>query len=554
MEYFNYDYIPDETRTKLPSKNQLIYEVEQEQGQKSVKWWYGLLSEAIESKSVARYRNEIREMKIPVADEKINGFARKAAVFECILNHYAGRKGELTALHQAYKQHFTNGYTMKNRFRMAVTQAKKDGVLSVSIDSRYLSGLKKVFGSHIEYRAMLLLSSGKKYGISQVHRLLSEECRAGQCPVPSLSWLRGFARRPETANSVREQRIGAGLYSDTLPKATIIPAEYAGDQWQIDGWRIPVYCKSYDKGGKVKYFATYNLQAVMDTHSRKIIAATVTESENTESILNALELAVKNTGILPFEIVMDNHSFNRTTEAGNIREQFEKKGVRWTVDSNPRRKAILERGFKKLGEEYFKFEYGYKGQGIRTRDKNGLTSPELMEEYTKPDTFLDRDQLCAVVARAVVRYNSGIVRKLKATPEQRYEESETPHAFKVDVFERMKLFVRRGEYTVSAGQVTVERAGHRYGYVLPSEYIHRFNGQKVTVRYKDFDEIYVYDMEDNPVCIVKQKAGIHGAKANQTLEDIENLNKLSGKKKGVRNQAAKTRRKVYEDACRIAPE
>ena len=551
QKYINYDAIPEGTRSKLPEKYQLIYDAEQETEQKSVNWWHQQMQQASESKDVARYRSEILEMNLPVSIEKIVVFAKKAAVFQCIAENYSGAKGELTSLHKAYLKLYPGGYSNASRLLMTVSAAKKEGVLSVAIDKRYMSGRKKEFGSNIEYWSAAVLSSGKKYNISEAHRQLSEICAAKQCNPPGLSWVRKFARRGEIANSIREQRNGASTYQNMLPKATIIPAEHTGDQWAMDGWTLPVYCKRYDeKERKIKYFATYTLFTVIDVHSRKVLASMVAESENTECILSTLEQAVRNTGILPFEIVADNHSFNRTTEAESIKEHFEKIGVRWTVDSNPRRKAILERMFKTLGV-HLKPLYGYKGQGIRTRDPNGLTSPELMEEYTKRDTFLTKDQLCVMVAYVAERYNNTVIKKLDATPNELYRENDMPNAFKIDAFQRMKLFVREGVYKVPAGQITIERSGNRYEFVLPAEHIHRFNWQKVIVRYESFDEVYVYDMSDAPVCCVKQKVRIHGALANQTDEDIKNLNKLKGKIAGVKNEAKKTRRQLYDDAIEV---
>jgi transposase InsO family protein len=116
----------------------------------------------------------------------------------------------------------------------------------------------------------------------------------------------------------------------------IIPALFAGDQWMMDGWRIPIYCKRRNDKGGMEYFVTYNLFAVMDAHSRRIIGYDVAESENTENILKGLERAVETTGTLPYEIVADNHAWNKTKEADNFKEETERLGVHWTIDSNPR--------------------------------------------------------------------------------------------------------------------------------------------------------------------------------------------------------------------------
>ena len=160
---------------------------------------------------------------------------------------------------------------------------------------------------------------------------------------------------------------------ETANYAKIIPALYSGDQWQMDGWDIPVYCKKRSEKGGVEYFVKYVLFVVMDVHSRKIIGFDVAESENTETILTALDMAVRNTKTLPNELVADNHSWNKTKEAASLKDITEKLGMIWTIDSNPRRKAILERAFRTLGDKHFKRYYGYLGQGIKSKMKNGTS-------------------------------------------------------------------------------------------------------------------------------------------------------------------------------------
>ncbi len=87
----------------------------------------------------------------------------------------------------------------------------------------------------------------------------------------------------------------------------------------MDGWEIPIYgYKLNSKGGK-EYFVKWVLFVIMDVHSRKIIGYHIAESENTETILKALEMAVRDTGTLPFEIVADNHAWNKTKEAENLK-------------------------------------------------------------------------------------------------------------------------------------------------------------------------------------------------------------------------------------------
>ncbi|MDL2319782.1 transposase family protein [Alistipes sp. OttesenSCG-928-B03] len=322
----------------------------------------------------------------------------------------------------------------------------------------------------------------------------------------------------------------------------------------MDGWLLPVYCwRRNEKGGK-EYFFRYNLFTVMDAHSRKIIGYDIAESENTENILKGLEKAVRNTNILPFEIVADNHSFNKTKEADNLKSKMEALGVTWTVDSNPRRKAILERSFRTLGENYFKDFYGYIGQGIKSRIKNGITQQELKDIYTKPANMLSYEQVCAIAYTAIYEYNNGIRKSLGESPEQRFSRSEQPNSIKIDNYTCVSLFHRQSEYKVSHGQIVIQRGMHRYEYALPAKYAAEYNGKRVGVRYYDFDEIYVYDLAtDAPICHVAQKIAIHGAVANQTPQDIEYLQHNSGRIRGVNSRMEKRRESLFDAANTVNP-
>ncbi len=57
--------------------------------------------------------------------------------------------------------------------------------------------------------------------------------------------------------------------------------------------------------------------------------------------------------------------------------------------------------------------------------------------------------------------------------------------------ERMRLFVRKGEYTVRKGQINISRGGVTYEYQLDKDMFVELNNKKVAVRYVDQDCIYL---------------------------------------------------------------
>lgn len=552
--FINYDTIPTPTRSKLPTKEEIKAEYKREKLKKLEQIILARLKEAYSSHNVVKWRNEIVD-SYELTLQKATEFARCAAVLEEMLAIEHDSLGNiLQTLFYAFDQIYPGKYKRKNRLCMALKKAREEGVLSVAVDKRIYSKRPAKYGDLHKYWAEYLLSHNKGYEIVDAYSMLQEVCTKENVDTPCFSWFKRYYYANK--NRIDQNRAGKTAYDkDNANYAKIIPALYAGDQWSIDGWRLPVFCKRRNEDGGMDYFYRYTLFAVLDTYGRKIVGYRIAESEDTETILKGLETAVKETGILPHEIVADNHSFNKTKEAGNIKEEFDKLGVTWTVDSNPRRKAILERTFRILGDKYFKRQYGYIGQGIRSKIKTGITQQELKDIYNKPENLLTYDQIVALTVYIIDQYNKSIRRSLGESPNDRYAKSEQPHSTPIDLFTRMTLFNRKTEHQVRNGQITIKRGQHVYEYQLPAEYSVQYNGKTVGVCYSDFDNIYLFDLEtEQGICSVPQKMAIHGAIANQTEKDKEALAKNAGRLKGVNSKKRKQRESLFDSANSINPD
>jgi len=550
--YILYDTIPTPTRKKLPDKAMLLYDFKQEQAGGLQQHFFSQLSEAYNAPRSGHWRNEILKAHGTFEQikfgEKVNEFARKAAVFERILSIYGGKKRELEPLYRAYDQLFPGNFSKKNRFCMVIKQAKEKGILSVAVNGSCLNRKKEKHGALHKYFACFILSHPKGFELTESHRKLAGACESANIDTPSLKWL--WTYRKNNRNDIELYRLGPSKWeAKNGIRTTTIPACYAGDTWEIDGWEIPIYYRRERKDGKIDRFAKAVLFTVMDSHSQKIIGWRIAESENTETILKGLEKAVRETGTLPYEIVSDNHSFNKTKEAGHFKEDVASLGVIWNVDMNPRRKSNLERTFRTLGDKHFKNQFGYTGQGIRSVTETGVTQPELMDEYLKSENAQDFSQIVVTTMAMIKDYNNSTVKTYKDTPHNRYEESERPNAKPVDDARRVRLFIRKTEHTIRNNQVTITRGEHKFEYQLNAEYFFEYNNKKVAVRYENFDKIYLYNIEtDEPVCCVSQKAPVHRSAANQTESDRIILNKHAGRRKGIMVQSRKRREEILAQA------
>lgn len=532
--YINYDTIPEPTRMKLPTKEQIKEEYRLQKYAKYVQYCEEELKEAYRSERSINFLNEMRK------DEKYNClkqnkkllFARRAAVIEWAME-YNYQTGILEPLFIAYNKLYPGSFSAKNRFSMMLCKAREAGVLSVAVDERSLRKIQPRFKDDYTGIAYQILKDPRHFTLPNAYEKFQIVCSDLNLKTPSFWWFRKYYRKER--NNLEISRAGKSRYEKEHGLyAKIIPAKNRNSQWQIDGWEIPIYAKRPNGKGGFELWFKYVLVAVLDAHSRKMIGYNIAESENTTSILAAIEQAVKNTGVAPYEIVSDNHSFHKTGEADGFKEALEAMGVHWTVDSNPRRKAILERAFRTLGEKHLYDHYGYIGQGVKSKMKGGRMSQEVIDEYTKNQSrFVTFEQLALSVNSAIWDYNAKKKPSLKESPNERYARSEEPGATPVDEFKRAELFYKCTDQKVVHGQISFRRGMNLYEYQLPSEFSVKYESKTVKIYYADFDVIYLIDSETGePICSVEQKTEIHGAKFDQSETDTENLYKNSGRTKG----------------------
>lgn len=553
--YINYDTIPEPSRKKLPDKAGIAEEWKRLQYSGWENLFFERLEKACSHIRVGYWRNQIINA-YPTLGDKALEFAVCASVFEKVVKiHNTYSPDTFSALFHAYNRAFPcREYKRKTNFSMAIAKAKREGIMSVAVDLRAFKKSEIQYKEDYQALALSLLTDRRGLCIMDCYDLFTEGCkRLKYDKIPSYQWFRKFYKKnkpiidPDRVGKTAYQR-KHGLY------AKIIAALNAGDQWQMDGWTLPFYCKKPNEKGGWEYFVRYILFAVMDAHSRKIIGYDVAESENTETILAGLEMAVCNTKTLPFELVADNHSFNKTKESDSLKQATGNLGMKWTVDSNPRRKAILERAFRTLGDKHFKLYRGYLGQGIKSKIETGRTQQELIDEYSKPANMLTFEQVCIMVEEVIEEYNGKVKKSLGESPDQRFAKSVQPNSIPVDDFTRLQMFIRVSEHKVTHGQITITRGMHTYEYQLPAKYSNDYNGKTVGVRYPDFETIYLYNLEtDEHICSVDRKYEIHGAAANQTKADTEKLFKNGRRIKGINSRKNKKTESIYDESATINP-
>lgn len=538
-----YDSIPALTRSKLPSKEALLTQLALEQEQEDVDICTGRLMYAKE-RHFPQYRDMYQQMGL--SPEKVTEYAKHHAVWATIVELHEERYG-LRNLWKAYCKLYPERYVYHTMNR-CINTCKNEGIECLLIRKKR-DGIK-IYDARYEMWVMEKLSSGKKYTQKQVHKYLCKQCDLKGLAKPSFEWTKKTCVKLRSAVSVG--RFGADeCYYKELPYMGIIPAENPNDQWQCDGWRLPFYY--YENGLK-----TLTLFWIIDACTGKVIGSYVDRSENTETILKGLENAVTTTKVLPFEIVSDNHSFQKTGEAKSFKENIAKIGTTWTVTSNPRYKGKVERSFRAFGDNCCKNEHGYIGQGIKTRIKEGRTSQELVDKYLKK--CLTPAQITLIAGRCIEEYNN-TKGKDEKTPNERYDEAmkskETKHnSFPVTELDLACLFIRENKVTSRQGQISFERAGIQYEFEFTAKQNSLLNNKEFTVRYlDDKDELMLFNPEtDEYIDTVKRKRYAHGALANQTDEDKKLFIKHKGRQSGILAHKKRAQVDIIKRAMEIDPE
>lgn len=530
--YVKWSSVPERTRSKYSQEeinricNSYMYEEQSKTLYNSIRFG---MQNAYE-RDFIRYRGIYIEQGFPL--DKVVEYSREHAMWAFLLDTYYrenGQKHPVDEAMKAYNEILPGKNYSRETFRKKIAKALKEGIPGIIIRKKG-SGRPKEFGKQYEYMIYQLASDSKAFSCADVYRKVCSICEEMGMKSPKERTVNNIFREALRNTEVYGHRYGADkMRYDMLSYASIKRAEYANDQWQIDGWTMPFYYRDpVDKRLK-----TMCLFVVMDAYSKRIVGYYVSGSENTETILDGLEDAVRKTGELPFEIVSDNHSFSHTRIAGNFKEALERSGVTWTVSSNPRYKQVIERSFRTFGECYAKQQYGYTGQGIRSISPDARISQELFDKYMKAGYLLTEDQIKAIAIYCVDMWNNGVGSEGKS-PNQLYEESERPNSIKLGDWRRCShffdLFIRdMSEITVKNGNINIVRAGRKYEYQLTSDQAYKFNNKPVVVKYIDLSEgVYMYDPSTgDPVGYVKLKEKAHGALANRTEEDAAILGKVS---------------------------
>lgn len=552
--YISYSLIPAPTRAKLPSEIDLRATANLNKYETAVDDYFKFLNYEY-TQGYIQHLEPFKAEYPTLSQSKIYKAAKLFAVWSWIVEN--GNKNGF-ALYTAFNRVYSGFYKNANSFYNAKSKAVNKGAKELAIDQRWFTtpqNIKKISEVN-KYWTAALISMPQKYSNRQVFEKLCILCKeANEKPPKNKSWVDKYRKQILEENiSVYKSRYGAAATkAKQLPFASMQCALNANSQWQMDGWTLPFWIENPNPlPNEKRYCNRYVIVLIKDAYSKKYVGYAVGKTEDTTLIMAALRNAIINTGVLPYEILTDNHSFNQTKEAAHFKEAIAAIGTLFTVTHNPQHKSIIERYNRHL-DRLCRDYYGYLGGGIKSKSIDAQPTQELIDKYVKNNISIDEIKLIGI--KIVEDFNNEILSKEGKTPNELYAASEMPKCFKVDVFDRVKILTAKTEIKVSRGQINIKRGGVNYEYQLPAHLQNEYNNKTVIVRYEDLkEEIYVYDMAtDTAIVELKQKVKINGAKADQTERDIELLNKDKGRLNGVLTKAKKEKLSIIERALETNP-
>lgn len=538
------DTITGVSKQKIPTHTELTAIAQQGEVSAKAAALIVLMTDA--KKEAAQYVTDLKNqynLKPALASE----YAQRVAVWTWITDHY---NGDLSSHYEAYKKVMPThkrAASSKNGFSNVRKACMELGIEKAVIDGRSKATAKRRISDRQYAFIREVYADDRKFSSTEIYRKLILICKEWQELPCSHATVKLYMQQFKKDASVYGRRYGVDKLKQRLTYQTHKPAAYRNSQWQIDGWTLPFWSLGNNK--------RYVLVAVMDNHSKRIVGCAVGVSENTETITEAIEDAIRTTGVLPGEMVMDKHSFHKTEVADGLKEAMERRGVVWTVSMNAQRKAVAERYFQYL-DSICKNYSGYLGKGITAKGADARRNKETYTKLISKSNQRTHDETILIAADIVDVYNKQSLPALNGlTPIAAYEQSTDKHALPVTTGERVAIMKPKQSYTVTRGQITIKRGVVKHEYQLPAALCSLYEGEKVTVVYEDLRAgIYIVDPRTEDTYAIDPKEKIQGAIVEQTDRDRELINRSTGRNKGVVNQTSKTGNKHLQEFAENDPE
>ena len=356
-----------------------------------------------------------------------------------------------------------------------------------------------------------LIESQKNYTAAYIFRQIQRmSVQHGMIDFPSVRWISDFLNDPET-QYITQQRYGANSRFNykQRPYVPTQSALFAGDCWQIDGTRVNIvdHKATYinKEGKKVTGQKFLYIIAVRDVMSGMVLGWEYCYEESASAVINALAMAVRTAGYLPYEFVYDRFPGHNSDEWKYVETYMRIAGTIMTVTHDANKKAHIERWWGTLQNVFMMDSDLYYGEGIKSSRRYAHRSKEYVASMRKwaNDNKFNYDDACSETDNIVNRYlntpfseYSTKFKSIDKSPAQLHDESDKPNTYAITDNAWCFLFGLNKQVSISNYMIHTQIDNVHYYYGIDDcDVIAKYTGVKLTncFDYQDLSTVHLYD-------------------------------------------------------------
>lgn len=509
--YYDYDRLPENRKKHLPEKEELL------------RLYKASLQSKVQQQLQGGLEGFVQDLSpyLPAYHDCTDIQAKHLATAAAVIQYAANQiKSKEPTSSNAYYRHLSavvkekgwlylpkNYRRLKDKIDLVVSGAQVTDVVKLP---RQGNNNKKAFAdAQVIGWIMYLRSRPENYSNAKIARRVLKMCKIwDKKRVPSFSWIEHYLSDNKTKWLTGLARHGSNRkawdYQDYIP---IAHAAYAGDCWHVDGTRINFIPHQCEDGKERSLY----IIAIRDVYSGDIVGTHFCHNESTAGYIHAFNMAVQETGHLPYEVVLDRFPGSNSYEKENnkrawkpIEAKLKREGVKVTVTHKATGKAGIERFFRTFQEVFLSDFNVYYGQGILSTRANARRCPKHMAKVKKQAkkagwTFDDAWRAGMAAIRKYRFTPLGEYSKrhcfVEESPVELYQQSERPNVRVVKEHIRLELFGSETKGTLrNNGLLTIQIDLVKYYYKV-TDYDLIANYKKVQVYYdiEDLSKVYLFD-------------------------------------------------------------
>ena len=351
---------------------------------------------------------------------------------------------------------------------------------------------------------------GANYTNTYIIRKVQEMCTLTLKPAPKERWIGTIMQEHNIKYLTSEGRFGkkgrfGARYRGYQPLQNAL---YAGDCWQIDGTRVNLISHKGENGKPAFLY----IIAVRDVHSGDVIGWHFDLTEDRWAVFNAIKMAVKETGYLPYEMIFDKFPGHNTPEMDAFLGDLRTWGVTITMSSDPNVKPGLERWFGTLQTVFMQESKYYYGQGVKSRRNYAHRSEQYINRMRREANAagFNWDAACQEATNIIENYRNTAYctwsRKhstVQQSPAQLHEISELPNVYKIQSEEYCYLFGLKVKLPIDGGGLIKKVIqGVTFYYRIKNtdyEIISKHGQVLVCYDMDDLSQVMLYAITDGPI-------------------------------------------------------